>query len=92
MTFVSILSFSSLVSTYYTIQDMDKSLTERKDFTLTTHKKRDPKVSFLSDFLAVQHGFQQFVAAVAQGQQEEGRILPQQVQEDLIAFPFGKVI
>ena len=39
--------------------------------------------------LPVEDGFDQTVALVAEGQQEEGSILPQQVQEDLVALPFG---
>ena len=46
----------------------------------------------LSDFLTIQDGFHQFVAAVAQSQQEEGGILPQKIQEDLVTLPFGQVI
>ena len=46
----------------------------------------------LTYHFTVQHSFHQLVAAVAQGQEEEGGILPQQVQEDLVSFPFGQAV
>ena len=44
----------------------------------------------LPDPLTVEDGFDELVAVIAQLQQEEGGILPQQVQEDLISLPFGQ--
>ena len=41
---------------------------------------------------AVEDGFHQLVAAVAQRQQEEGGVLPKQIQEDLVTLPFGKAV
>ena len=46
----------------------------------------------LSDTLAVQHGFHQLVVVIAQLQQEEGLVLPQKVQEDFVALPFGQAV
>ena len=43
-------------------------------------------------FLAVQNSFHQLFAIVAQLQQEKGRILPEQLQKDLISLPLGKII
>ena len=47
---------------------------------------------YLSNFFTVQNRFHQFITAITQRQQEEGRVLPQKIQENLIALPFGQVI
>ena len=44
------------------------------------------------NYLAVQYGLFQNIPPVAQGQQKEGRILPQQIQKDPVSFPRGKAV
>ena len=46
----------------------------------------------LSNFFAVEDGLHQGIPVVAQLQQEEGCVLPQQIQENLISLPFRKLI
>ena len=58
----------------------------------TDFQKFCHKISPLPDFLAVQDGFNQFVAGIAKRQQKEGFFLPQKIQKNLVAFPFGQVI
>ena len=46
----------------------------------------------LSNPLPVEHRFHQLIVVIAQLQQEEGCLPPQQVQEYLIPLPFGETV